>query len=262
MLRFDDPAIVEASGLVVDDGLFVTTNDSGDTGRVFVVDRRGRDGRGDPLVGRRRPTSRRWRRPGPAHVWVGDIGDNLAERSVVTITRVPVGRGDRTVQRDVVPAGLPRRRPRRGDPGARPADRPALRRQQGRLRRHAVRRPAPPEPDRVNPLTPVGRVLPMATDGAFFPDGRHLVVRSYASATVYAGRRCRRWGRSRCQRSARARGSRSRRDGVLYLSSEGVRQPVLRLPLAVGLRRIVEAERQGSATFGRPRYGASAAAVG
>ena len=32
VMRFEDPAIVEASDLVVRDGLFVTTNDSGDTG--------------------------------------------------------------------------------------------------------------------------------------------------------------------------------------------------------------------------------------
>ena len=36
--RFQDPEIVESSGLVVRDGLAVTTNDSGDDGRVFVVD--------------------------------------------------------------------------------------------------------------------------------------------------------------------------------------------------------------------------------
>ena len=42
VFRFEDPAIVEASALVVDGELFMTTNDSGDTGRVFVVDRRGR----------------------------------------------------------------------------------------------------------------------------------------------------------------------------------------------------------------------------
>ena len=37
--QFEDPAeIVESSGLVVDDGLLVTTNDSGDCGRVFTVD--------------------------------------------------------------------------------------------------------------------------------------------------------------------------------------------------------------------------------
>jgi len=36
--RFEDPEIVESSGLAVDDGLLVTTNDSGDSGRVFTVD--------------------------------------------------------------------------------------------------------------------------------------------------------------------------------------------------------------------------------
>ena len=64
---FRDPAIVESSGLVVADGLVVTTNDSGDTGRVFAVDPAtgetvGRD-RAGPTT---RPTSRRWPRPGPA----------------------------------------------------------------------------------------------------------------------------------------------------------------------------------------------------
>ena len=39
VLAFQDPAIVESSGLVaLDDGLFATTNDSGDSGRVFTVD--------------------------------------------------------------------------------------------------------------------------------------------------------------------------------------------------------------------------------
>ena len=36
--RFRDPQIVESSGLVARDGLFVTVNDSGDSGRTFVVD--------------------------------------------------------------------------------------------------------------------------------------------------------------------------------------------------------------------------------
>ncbi len=68
--------------------------------------------------------------------------------------------------------------------------------------------------DRVNPLTRVGRVLPLATDGAFFPDGRHLVVRGYGSATVYAWPSLRA-GRdpSTCPRSPRARGSRWRPTG-------------------------------------------------
>ena len=40
-LAFQDPAIVESSGLVVSDGLFVTTNDSGDSGRIFTVESSG-----------------------------------------------------------------------------------------------------------------------------------------------------------------------------------------------------------------------------
>ena len=38
VLVFRDPQIVEASALVVRDGLFETTNDSGDVGRVFTVE--------------------------------------------------------------------------------------------------------------------------------------------------------------------------------------------------------------------------------
>jgi hypothetical protein len=64
VFRFQDPAIVESSGLVVlPDGRFVTVNDSGDESRVFTV---------DPASGKTvgvtrwegRPTTwRRWHRP-------------------------------------------------------------------------------------------------------------------------------------------------------------------------------------------------------
>ena len=40
-LTFKDPDIIESSGLAVVGPWVVTTNDSGDTGRVFVVDRSG-----------------------------------------------------------------------------------------------------------------------------------------------------------------------------------------------------------------------------
>ena len=69
VLTFDDPAIVEASDLVVTDGLFVTTNDSGDTGQVFVVDLDGPDGRAHPLV--ERTDRRRGARPGRARRGLG-----------------------------------------------------------------------------------------------------------------------------------------------------------------------------------------------
>src|SRR4029077_15944321 len=93
---FQDPAIVEASALVLQDGLFLTVNDSGDTGRVFAVDRTGATvgvthWSDDPTDVESLPPG------GPGFRWGGDTGDNLADRSDVTITRIPVGRGDRTV---------------------------------------------------------------------------------------------------------------------------------------------------------------------
>ena len=36
-----------------------------------------------------------------------------------------------------------------------------------------------------NTLRAIGDALPVATDGAFFPDGRHVIVRNYTSAAVY-----------------------------------------------------------------------------
>ena len=95
--RFEDPEIVESSGLAVDDGLLVTTNDSGDSGRVFTV---------DPATGETVGVTQWSADPvdvealapaGGGEVWVGDIGDNRAERPSVSVARVPVGRGNRDV---------------------------------------------------------------------------------------------------------------------------------------------------------------------
>ena len=96
-LTFRDPDIIESSGLVVRDGLVVTTNDSGDSGRVFTV---------DPATGETvgvthwsdDPTDVEALAPAGDHdVWVGDIGDNDVSRDSVQVVRVPVGRGDTTV---------------------------------------------------------------------------------------------------------------------------------------------------------------------
>lgn len=95
VLSFADPAIVESSGLALQDGLFLTVNDSGDTGRVFAVDRSGRTVGvttwGDATdVEAVAPA-------GHGEAWVGDLGDNTGSRASVQVLRVPVGRGDRTV---------------------------------------------------------------------------------------------------------------------------------------------------------------------
>jgi hypothetical protein len=238
VFAFTDPAIVEASALVVDRSLFVTTNDSGDAGRVFTVDDSGR------TVGvthwSDHPTDTEALAPGgEGRVWVGDIGDNLGRRSSIEIARVPVGRGDRTVQPTTYRLTYP-------DGGT---DAETLLRDptSGRLYiasknvfggvLYAV--PGHLEASGPNRLKAVGRVLPVATDGSFFPDGRHLVVRDYSSAVVYAWPSMRPVGRFALPEQRHGEGIAVTSDGHVYVSSEGPRAPVLQVRLPPRIRHVV-----------------------
>ena len=87
--RFQDPQIVESSGLVARDGLFVTVNDSGDSGRLFVVDAQtcrtvGGTNWSDEVEDVEALA------PVPDGVLVGDIGDNGVRRA--SISRVSSAR--------------------------------------------------------------------------------------------------------------------------------------------------------------------------
>ena len=101
VFSFQDGDIVESSGLAVVRGLVVTTNDSGDTGRVFAV---------DPATGEtvgvtgwaNEPTDVEALAPlGDHEVWVGDIGDNTESRDSIQVSVVPVGSGNRDVDAPV-----------------------------------------------------------------------------------------------------------------------------------------------------------------
>jgi hypothetical protein len=240
VLTFEDPAIVEASDLVVTDGLFVTTNDSGDTGRVFVVDRTGR------TVGLTHwsdsPTDVEALAPaGPGEVWVGDIGDNLGRRPSVTVTRVPVGRGDRDVHATSYRLAYPN--------GGTDAETLLCDPATGRLYIATKNvfggilyaAPAHLSSSRTNPLRQVGKVLPVATDGAFFPDGRHVIVRDYTSAVVYDWPSMQPVGSFDLPTQQQGEGIAVAADGSVYVSSEGVRSPVLRVTLPPELRRALAA---------------------
>ena len=188
MTRFEDPAIVESSGLAVVDGMFVTTNDSGDTGRVFAV---------DLATGRTvgvttwsaEPDDVEALAPAAAdgEVWVGDIGDNQ-RRAFLGVGGARAGRRRATVDVDVPSYELVY------PEGARDAESLLADPATGRLyvvskgvlggalyaapERLSARKP--------NRLEEVGPVLGIATDAAFFPDGRHIIVRSYSEAAVYS----------------------------------------------------------------------------
>ena len=249
VLTFQDPAIVEQSALLLEDGLFLTTNDSGDTGRVFVVDRSG------ATVGvthwSDHATDTEALAPaGPGFVWVGDIGDNLGRRSEVAITRVPVGRGERTVRATSYHLTYP--------DGANDAETLVRDPVTGRLyiatknvfggRLYAV--PRQLSATGTNRLRPVGRVLSLATDGAFFLDGRHLVIRDYAVAAIYAWPSMERVATFDLPAQPQGEGIAVGPDDTLYLSSEGLHASVLetRVPAAVRAAMATNPSRSPSAS--------------
>lgn len=182
---FTDPAIIESSGLVaLPGGLFVTVNDSGDSGRVFVV-----DGSGD-TVGVTSwtpdPTDVESLAPaGPGAVWVGDTGDNTGSRSSVSVFQVPVGREDQTVTPTAYSLVYP--------DGPQDAETLLANPRTGRL--FVVSKgifggtvyvaPKKLSAEHDNRLKAVADSIAIATDGSFYPDGRHYVVRNYTRAEIY-----------------------------------------------------------------------------
>jgi hypothetical protein len=231
VFSFQDSDIIESSGLVVVHGLVVTTNDSGDTGRVFTV---------DPATGRtvgvtgwgNDPTDVEALAPLSDHeVWAGDIGDNTESRDSVQVAPVPVGPGTKDVDAPIYdlayPDGPHNAETLMTDPGT------------GRLyvatkevfggTLYAA--PTTLSPDRVNRLKPVGDVLPIATDGAFLPDGKHLVIRNYGIAVVYAFPSMEKVAQLELPDQEQGEGLAVDTDGTLLLSSEGVHSPVLRVSL-------------------------------
>ncbi|QIG41421.1 WD40 repeat domain-containing protein [Nocardioides anomalus] len=224
-----DPEIVESSGLAVVDGLVVTTNDSGNSGRLYTL---------DPATGEtvgttdwaREPTDVEALAPAPSGaVWVGDIGDNQAVRDSVQVAQVPVGR--QRLDADVRSYDLVY------PDGAHDAETLLCDPTSGRLyvgtksplggTLYAA--PAELSPDRPNALEPVGDVLPLATDGAFLPGGDRVVIRNYGVADVYAFPSMERLDQLRLPSQEQGEGLAVDADGSLLLSSEGQRQDVVRV---------------------------------
>jgi hypothetical protein len=228
VLRFQDPRIVESSGLVVVGDLFVTTNDSGDSGRVFAVDRDGRTA--GVTTWAAEPEDVEALAPaGPAEVWVGDIGDNPGNRESITVARVPVGAGDRTVDPTTYELVYP--------DGPRDAEALLAHPSTGRL--YVVSKlvfggvvyaaPQRLDPDEPNRLREVGPVVGIVTDGTFMPGGRHLVLRTYDRAVVYSFPDLEMVGEMSLPEQRQGEGIAVDADGELYVSSEGLRSALLRL---------------------------------
>ncbi len=231
VLRFQDSRIVESSGLVVDGDLAVTVNDSGHDPVVYSVD----------LGTGRTVGTTTWQGEGidvealaPAgagEVWVGDIGDNLDLRDSVVVTRVPYGTGDQQVEGESYRLAYP--------DGAADAEALLVHPETGRL--YVVTKdvfggsileaPAQLNPNSVNRLRQLGEGTAVVTDGAFFPDGQHLILRNYAAATVFGFPSLEKVGTFALPRQQQGEGIAVSTEGEIYLSSEGAKAPLLEVTL-------------------------------
>lgn len=255
VFSFQDDRVIESSGLVVVGGLVVTTNDSGDTGRVFTVDPKtgetvGLTGWGND------PQDVEALAPLDDHqVWVGDIGDNGESRERIEVSPVPVGRGNDDVDAPIYDLSYP--------DGPHDAETlmtdPTTGRlyvaTKGVLGGTLYAAPAQLSRDHVNELEPLGDVLPIATDGAFLPDGKHLVVRNYSVAAVYSFPSLEKVDQFQLPEQPQGEGLAVDADGSLLLSSEGLHSDVLR----VGLPSL---DPSPSATPGGSASGSSSASAG
>lgn len=240
-----DARIDEDSALVHVGHVFVTTNDNGDTGRVFAIGRRGR------TVGvtswMKHPVDCEALAPGsdPHTVWVGDIGDNDSVRSSITIAEVPVVRGHRTVHVTKYHLTYPD-----GPHNAETLVRDPV---TGRLyiatkdnaggSLYAV--PRHLSATGSNVVRRRASVIATATDGGFLPGGHFLVIRNYVRAAIYSWPSMQRVGFFQLPEQRQGEGMAVDSGSYVDLSSEGLSQPVLRLELPRSLRRAVHDRTSG-----------------
>lgn len=262
IFRFTDPEIVESSGLAVRDGLVVTVNDSGDGARVFAV---------DPATGATVGVTRWPGQPldiealapaGPGEVWVGDIGDNGRVRDSIRVTRVPVGHGDRLAE----PVTHELRYPDGGSDAEALLAHPVTGRlyvaTKGVLGGRLYAAPTGPGGAGPHRLRPLGAVMPLVTDGAFFPDGRHLVLRDYTRAIVLSFPALEPVGELSLPDTRQGEGIAVAPDGRVLVSSEGLRAPVHEVRLPADVVRAVQRTRNGEPSpAAEPRESSSPSAT-
>ena len=232
---FADDDIDESSGLVDGGQVMYTVNDSGDDAVVYAVDKASGETTAVTAYSDEDVEDVEGLAPGRGEVvWAGDIGDNSGNRASVAIYRVVPGAGDQWVRRYTLVY-----------PGsARNAETLLTHPRTGRL--YIVSKavtggtvyslPRSLDETADNELSAVARVPGLITDGAFFPDGKHVLVRSYASATVYRFPDFRMIGTVALPSQEQGEAVAIDGSGRIYLSSEGENSDVLRITLPAELR--------------------------
>lgn len=240
MFTIDDSRIKESSGLAKSqkfDDLYWTVNDSSDSARIFGIDTDGdvkavlkfkaevRDV--EAIAVDREGT-----------IYIADIGDNTKTRDMVEIYTIP--EPDSLESADNV-------RYHRYDfkypDGAHDAETLLV---QPRTQRVFVvsktvfggtvyAAPRQLSTDRTNRLRSFARVGGLVTDGTFFPDGRHVLLRTYGTATIYTFPGFRPTGTVRLPPQPQGEGISVSATGRVLVSSEGVHADVLRIRLPARL---------------------------
>jgi hypothetical protein len=226
-----DPDVFESSGLVDRGRTVYTTNDSGDDAVLYELDAHtGREVARTTYADAVEDVEAL--APGAGGtVWAGDIGDNRGRRDDVAAYRVTPGDGDAPRFTLTYPDG------------AHDAETLLVQPRTGRLLvvsksvfggtvyaaprvLHADGRP--------NRLHEFARVAGLVTDGTFFPDGKHVLLRTYGTASVYTFPGFEPTGTVRLPPQRQGEGISVSRTGRVLVSSEGVRADVLqvRIPRA------------------------------
>jgi hypothetical protein len=239
VFSFVDPSITESSGLVDLGQLMVTTNDSGGDPLVFVVDPKTGRTVGHTTYADEVTDVEALAPAGEDEVWVGDIGDNEEQRDSVQVYRVPVGRGDRTVDAPAYELVYPDGAHDAESLVAAPDGRLYVV-TKGLLGGTAYAAPRQLDPDRANRLRPVASVDVWATDAALFPDGRHVLVRGYDTAAVYTFPDFRPVASLDLPRQRQGEGVSIGSSGRIRLSSEGRNSAVLEVTLPDEVAAVLE----------------------
>jgi hypothetical protein len=191
----DAAAATELSGLVLSrsrPGVLWTHNDSGDSARLFAISPRGRL-LGELHVGGAENVDWEDVAATPGAIYAGDIGDNLAQRSTISVYRVP----DRSLSGREMAERFKLRYP----DGPHDAEALLVGPSGGALvivtknlsARAGVYVAEHPSSDAVTTMSragsiPIGDALPV-TAGDVSADGRTVVVRTYDRAFVWSRRR-------------------------------------------------------------------------
>ncbi len=232
LFRFTDPEIIESSGLVDTGAEILTVNDSGAGPVLYAVDPASGDTVRSTTYTDRDVVDVEALAPGRGgSTWVGDIGDNAAARSSITVYRIPKGRERATSYELTYPGG------------ARDAEALLVHPRSGRL--FVVSKtifggvvyaaPRRLEAGTSHRLRRFAQVKRLVTDGAFLPDGRHVVLRTYGSASVYTFPAFEHRGTVTLPPQQQGEAIAVGPDGRVLLSSEGRNAPVLEIELPESL---------------------------